>query len=136
VRLIALLLLAITFAASASAQPDPGDIRVLRTETVTGTLRGWEFGDYLWAIVGIGRPEPTGMWVGEDPIGPFMEAHRGRPLTLTVQTVSAFMPQAGGRNDVPRITGARLGRLTAQLWWRSLSPARRRAAQARFESQF
>jgi len=35
---------------------------------------------------------------------------------------------------IPRITGAREGRVTAGAWWRSLTPARRRAARRRFEA--
>jgi hypothetical protein len=130
-RLIALLLLAFAMPALASAQRGPD--QVLRTETVTGTLRAWEFGDYLWARIEIeGRPR-IGMRIGEDPVGPFLEAHRGRPLTLIVQMASVYFPEAGGRDIIQRIVGARLGRLTARTWWRRLSPAQRRAARTRFE---
>lgn len=134
-RLLALCLLALAAPAVADAQPANQPDQVLRTETLTGTLRNWEFGDYLWARVALaGSPERVGLWIGEDPIGPFLEAHRGRPLTLTVRMASVYIPEAGGRDIIRRITAARLGRLTAQRWWQGLSRAQRRAARARFET--
>jgi hypothetical protein len=130
-RLIALLLLAFAVPCLASAQRGPD--RVLRTETATGTLRAWEFGDYLWARIEIEGRGRSGMRIGEGPIGPFLEAHRGRPLTLTLQLASVYIPEAGGRDIVTRIVGARLGALTARTWWRRLTPTQRGAARTRFE---
>jgi hypothetical protein len=130
-RLIAFILLAFAMPASAAAQRGPD--QVLRTETATGTLRAWELGDYLWARIEIEGRGRSGMRIGEDPIGPFLEAHRGRPLTLTLQLASVYIPEAGGRDIVTRIVGARIGRLTARAWWRRLTPAQRRAARTRFE---
>ena len=128
-RLLALLLLVLT----ASAQPGRGPDRVLRTETVAGSLAGWEFGDYLWARIDVRGRGQMGMQLGPDPIGLFLEAHRGRPLTLTIATVSTYIPEAGGMNELQRIVGARAGKVTARLWWSRLTPARRRAARRRFE---
>ncbi|MEA3031919.1 MAG: hypothetical protein QOG13_3244 [Sphingomonadales bacterium] len=128
-RLLVLCLLILTAAAQPGRAPD----RVIRTETVTGRLTGWEMGDYLWARISV-RGSVDGAQPGPDPIGPFLEAHRGRPLTITIATVSTWVPEAGGMTEIRRITGAREGRVTALAWWRSLTPARRRAARRAFEA--
>jgi hypothetical protein len=128
-RLLALLLLVLT----AAAQPNRAPDRLLRSETVTGRLVGWEMGDYLWATIAVRRSRRSAQ-PGPDPIGPFLEAHRGRPLTIRIDTVSTYIPEAGGMTEIARIAGAREGRVTAQLWWRRLSPAQRRVARRRFEA--
>ena len=132
-RLIALLLLAFILSVPASAQPGRAPDRVLGTETVAGRLTGWEFGDYLWAQLRVGNRAVEGAQPGPDPIGPFLEAHRGRPLTITIATVSTWVPEAGGMTEIRRITAAGEGRITAQLWWRRLTPAQRRRARRAFE---
>ena len=129
-RRLALLLLVLTAAAQPGRTPD----RLLRSETVTGRLVGWEMGDYLWARIAVRGRETLGAQPGPDPIGPFLEAHRGRPLTIRIDTVSTYVPEAGGMTAIVRIGAARDGRVTAQLWWRRLTPAQRRAAQRRFEA--
>ena len=131
-RLLALFLLIL--ALTAAAQPGRAPDRVLRTETVTGRLTGWEMGDYLWAQIAVRGREQIGAQPGREPIGPFLQAHRGRPLTITIQTVSTYIPEAGGVTEIQRITGARDGRVTAQAWWRGLSPTQRRVARRRFEA--
>jgi len=128
-RLLVLFLLILTAAAQPGRAPD----RVLRTETVAARLTGWEMGDYLWAQLRVGNRAVEGAQPGPDPIGPFLEAHRGRSLTITIATVSTWIPEAGGMTQIRRITAAREGRITAQLWWRRLTPAQRRRARHAFE---
>lgn len=123
-RLRALLLLVLI----AAAPPE----RLLRSETLSGRLVGWEMGDYLWAQLAVGRARRSAQ-PGPDPIGPFLEAHRGRTLTIRIDTVSTYVPEAGAMTEIARIGAARDGRVTAQRWWRRLTPAGRRAAQRRFE---
>jgi hypothetical protein len=124
--MIRLALLAV--ALTAAAPPE----RVLRSETRTGIFVGWERGDYLWARVGRGAAAFSAM-PGPDPIGPFLEANRGRPVTVTVATVDTSLPEAG-RTQIRRITGVRNRAETAASWWRRLGPAQRRAATLRFEA--
>jgi hypothetical protein len=131
-RLLALFLLILAF--PAAAQPGRAPDRVLRTETISGRLAGWEFGDYLWAQIDVPRRARIGAQPGPDPIGPFLQAHRGRPLTLRIATVSTYIPEAGGMSEIQRVVGASEGRVTAQLWWRRLSPGQRRIARRRFEA--
>lgn len=127
-RVLALLLMFV-LAAPAAAQPRE---RVVRTVNTTVAFAGWERGDYLWANFVGGRGARLTAMVQQDPIGQFLEAHRGRPVTITIQTVRTTLPEAG-RTTIQRVTGARNAAGTARAWWRRLSPAQRSAAQQRFE---
>jgi hypothetical protein len=128
-RVLALLLM---FVLAAPATAQRGGERVLRTERVTAAFAGWERGDYLWAhFLNRGGGRISAM-VGEDPIGQFLEANRGRPITITIATVRTTLPEAGP-TTIRRVTGARNRAGTAQTWWRRLTPAQRRVAQLRFE---
>jgi hypothetical protein len=108
--------------------------QVLRTETVTGTFTGWEMGDYLWGHIQVaGRREPISAQPGPTPIDLFLDANRGRPVTVEVATVRTEIPEAGGMTEIQRITAARNAAGTADAWWAGLSAADRAAAQRRFE---
>lgn len=121
-------LLALAIPAAISAQPDG---RVLRTRIVTGTFLGWERGDYLWARLQVGGRRLSAM-PGDDPIGPFLEARRARPLRLWIATVRVTLPEAG-EVEIERIVRARDDSVTADQWWRRLSPRYRRAWTRRYE---
>jgi hypothetical protein len=109
--------------------------QVLRTETVSGTFTGWEMGDYLWAHIQVaGRREPISAQPGPTPIDLFLDANRGRPVTVDVATVRTELPEAGGMTEIQRITAARNATSTAEAWWQGLSAADRAAAQRRFEA--
>jgi hypothetical protein len=119
---------------NAQAPAAPHD-RVLRTETVSGTFTGWEMGDYLWGHVQVaGRREPVSAQPGPTPIDLFLDANRGRPVTVEIATVRTRLPEAGGMTEIQRITAARNAAGTAEAWWQGLSPADRAAAQRRFEA--
>ena len=108
--------------------------RVLRTETLSGTFIGWDMGDYLWAKVAVpGSPPINAMVEAEEPNGFFLDANVGRPVTVEVQTVMMQIPEAGGEEEVTRISAARNAAGTAESWWRSLSAADRASARRRFE---
>jgi hypothetical protein len=110
--------------------------QVLRTETVSGTFTGWEMGDYLWGHIQVaGRSEPVSAQPGPAPIDLFLDANRGRPVTVEIATVRTQIPEAGGMTEIQRITAARNAAGTAEAWWQGLSPADRAAAQRRFEAR-
>lgn len=125
-RLLALLFLVLVGAA-APGQPD----QLLRRQTYDATFTGWERGDYVWARFEVGRRRLTAM-PGDDPIGPFLEANRGRRITVTITTVRTDLPEAG-RTEIRRVVAARRGGVTADGWWSRLSPRYRRAWTRRFE---
>ena len=107
---------------------------VLRTETLSGTFSGWDMGDYLWAKVAVpGSPPINAMVDAPEPTGFFLAANVGRPVTVEVQTVMMHIPEAGGEEEVRRISAARNAAGTAESWWQSLSAADRAAAERRFQ---
>lgn len=112
---------------SAAAEP------VLRSETVSGTFTGWEMGDYLWAKIDVPGRETISAQPGPTPVDLFLDANRGRPVTVVVATVMANIPENGGPTEIQRITSARNAAGTAEAWWEGLSEADRAAAQRRFE---
>jgi hypothetical protein len=112
---------------AAAAEP------VLRRETVTGTFSGWEMGDYLWAHIQVPGRETISAQPGPTPIDLFLDANRGRQVTVEVSTVTANIPENGGATEVQRITAARNAAGTAEAWYQGLSAADRAAAQHRFE---
>jgi hypothetical protein len=108
--------------------------QVLRTETVTGSFTGWVMGDYLWANIQVaGHREPISAQPGPTPIDLFLDANRGRPVTVEVATVRTELPEAGV-TEIQRITAARNATTTADSWWQGLSASDRAAAQRRFEA--
>jgi hypothetical protein len=114
--------------------PGASHDQVLRTETVSGTFTGWEMGDYLWGHIQVaGRREPVSAQPGPTPIDLFLDANRGRPVTVELATIRTEIPEAGGMTEIQRITAARNAAGTAETWWQGLSPADRAAAQRRFE---
>ena len=115
--------------ASNSAAAEP----VLRSETVSGTFSGWEMGDYLWAKIEVPGRETVRAQPGPSPIDLFLDANRGRQVTVEVATVRTEVPEAGGPMEIQRITAARNATTTADAWWQTLSAAERTAAQHRFE---
>jgi len=112
---------------SAAAEP------VLRRETVTGTFTGWEMGDYLWAHIQVPGRETISAQPGPTPIDLFLDANRGRQVTVEVSTVTANIPENGGATEIQRITAARNAAGAAEAWYQGLSAADRTAAQHRFE---
>jgi hypothetical protein len=115
--------------ASASRPAPEQSPKVLRAETVEAVFTGWDQGDYVWARIKVKGREEFGVWSGPSPIDLFLDAHIGKPLTVTIETILADVPEAGRKMEVPRIAAARIGGLTAEAWWRSLSPKQRQDAQ-------
>lgn len=131
--LAALLALAPTLPPPAQARLAPGE-RVLRTQTVTGRFTGWEIGDYVWAKIAVAnrREELRGM-PSASPIEFFLEAHRGRDVTVEIATVRMNIPEAGGWTNLPRIVAARNADGTARQWWRGLNRAARDRARSAYD---
>lgn len=115
-------------ASTASTQPDRS-AKVLRSETAEAVFTGWDIGDYVWARLKIEGRDEFGAWSGPSPIDLFLDAHVGKPITVTIETILTDVPEAGGKIEVPRIAAARIGDLTAAAWWASLSPKQRQDAR-------
>ena len=114
---------------SAAAEP------VLRSETVSGTFSGWEMGDYLYAHIEVPGRQMISAQPASEPesIALFLDANRGRQVTVEVATVRANIPENGGATEIQRITAARNAAGTAEAWWQGLSAADQAAARRRLE---
>ena len=106
--------------------------KVLKSETVEAVFTGWEVGDYVWANLRVNGAE-TGAWVGPPPLEHFLEAHRAKPITVRIHTVSTDVPEAGGEMEISKIVEASAGTLTAAQWWAGLSREQREEAERRME---
>ena len=120
-------------ASNASAEAPAAKEKVLKSEQVEAVFTGWEVGDYVWAGLAVEGRESDGA-LTDAPIDSFLQAHKGKKLKVRLDTVMADIPEAGGETDVQRVAEARLGDLTAEAWWQSLSPAERQAATRALEA--
>jgi hypothetical protein len=123
-------------AANAAAPASNGSAaaeRELRRETVTATFTSWEMGDYLWGNFTAPGREPFSAQMGPEPVALFLDANRGRQVTVEVATVMANIPENGGATEIQRIMSARNAAGTAEQWWTSMSAADQAAARRRFE---
>lgn len=120
-------------ASNVSSEAPAGKEKVLKSEQVEAVFTGWEIGDYVWANLAVEGREPAGAWA-DAPIDSFLQAHKGRKLKVRLDTVMADIPEAGGEMEVQRVAEARLGELSAQAWWQSLSPAERQASTRSLEA--
>ena len=123
-------------AANAAAPASNGTAaaeRELRRETVTATFTDWEMGDYLWGNFTAPGREPISAQMGPEPVALFLDANRGRQVTVEVATVMANIPENGGATEIQRIMSARNAAGTAEQWWAGLSAADQAAARRRFE---
>jgi hypothetical protein len=108
--------------------------KVLGSETVEAVVTGWEMGDYLWATLRVeGSDAEEGAWVGSTPLEHFLEAHKGKRLTLRIDTVRMVIPSAGGEEEIKKIVEASVAGTSAQEWWTSLSAEKKQAAERRME---
>ena len=121
---------------SAAPAPNGGEAKekVLRSETVEAVFTGWEVGDYVWANLAVKGRESAGAWVGPSPLEHFLEAHKGKPITVRLDTVMADIPEAGGEMEVVKVAEARVGTLSAAAWWGGLSAEQRAAAERKMEA--
>ena len=120
-------------AAPAAEKQEAAAGKVLKSETVEGSFVRWDQGDYVWAALKLKDDEEIGAWA-DAPVGYFLQAHKGRPLTLRIETVMEDIPEAGGEMEIQRVADARLGSLTAQSWWAGLSEAQKKAAEQALEA--
>jgi len=120
-------------AAPAAEKQEAAAGKVLKSETVEGSFVRWDQGDYVWAALKLKDREEIGAWA-DAPVGYFLQAHKGRPLTLRVETVMEDIPEAGGEMEIQRVADARLGSLTVQSWWAGLTDEQKKAAEQELEA--
>ncbi|MCW5942040.1 MAG: hypothetical protein KIS66_07395 [Fimbriimonadaceae bacterium] len=117
--LLALVALVATAHAFAAPVQDDKKDKVLSTKTVTGTVIGFEVGDYVHVVVKDAKGKEGSYYAGPFPTHYFLAAHVNKPLKLTVNKVSSFFEEAGERMEVERIDGASYGKLSVAAWWKA-----------------
>ena len=120
--------------ANATAETNSAAPAAAAQGEVEATLERFEAGDHLYAIFAPipGREaESTALIEGDAALPAFLDAHKGQPLHVRIETVNRHLDPPGEVMDVTQITAARVGPLTHEAWWASLTPAQRTAAEER-----
>lgn len=117
--------------ASTEARADAGTASSA-ARTVSGTVTGFETGDYNHVLIRTSAGgEPESFFLGGgDAVGPFLVAHRGQPVQVTVQQRREHSEFAGGEIDMAVVEDARTDRETAAAWWSRQSAADRARLEA------
>jgi hypothetical protein len=109
---------------SASLKPSAGPQRkrdkVIATRSATGTLKGFEVGDYQHAVINLANGEEKSFFIGEVGLPYFLALNKNATLTLTYQVVDSYIEEAGGVQRIERLSGARAGKQTYAAWWRKM----------------
>lgn len=116
--LFASLLLLVVVTAPTQTSDNKKDI-VKKTATFTGKVTGFEIGDYVHVKIRNTKGADLSYFVGGGfGLDYFMAAHANKTGTFTVQFVSSYIPEAGGREDIERISNAQFGKVTFRTWMR------------------
>ena len=94
--------------------------RVIATKTITGTLKGFEVGDYVHAVIKLPNDKENSYYIGGQGADYFMALHKDEQLVITYQIVDSYIPEAGGKTRIERIKSVRAGKLTSDAWWKKL----------------
>lgn len=94
--------------------------KVIATRSATGTLKGFEVGDYVHAVIKLANGKENSYFIGAQGLDYFLALHKNQPLVLTYQIVDSYIPEAGGTERIERLSGARAGKLTYAAWWKKM----------------
>lgn len=97
---------------------DKKDI-VKATKTIAAKLMSFEVGDYVHAILKDAKGKEHSMWIDGEGVDYFLAIHAKKMLTIKYQTVSTYIPEAGGRETIDRIISAKFGKLDSATWWKA-----------------
>ncbi len=93
--------------------------KIKETKTITGTLKGFQSGDYMHAVITKDDGEETSFFLPTtESVQYFLVAHKGQPLTLTYQVVDSYIEEAGGVQTIERLMAVKSGNLTDAAWWK------------------
>lgn len=94
--------------------------KVIATKSITGTLKGFEVGDYTHAVIKLASGKEKSFFIGSAGVDYFLALHKGEQLVLTYQIVDAYIPEAGGKMRIERLSGAKAGTLSSAAWWKQM----------------
>lgn len=103
--------------------------KVATSLNAEGVFKGWEAGDHLWAQFDLpGHEAEDSALVDSTKIAAFLNAHKGKKISVRLDTVNTYLDPPGERMDVTKVREARIGDENAAAWWEALSPEQQRAA--------
>jgi hypothetical protein len=92
--------------------------KVKATKTVKGHFKGFQQGDYMHVVITKQNGSEDSFFLNQsEGLQYFLVAHKDKPLVFTYQVVQTYIPEAGGRQTITRLVGARSGELTDKAWW-------------------
>jgi hypothetical protein len=128
-----------TGTADAGATGDRGNAAAIAPAAAAGeaqaTFKNFVRGDHLYAEfdLPVGRePDETAM-LKDFEIAAFLNAHKGKPLFVVIETKKEFLDPPGEKMDVTSLVSARSATQTSKQWLQSLTPQQRRAALSEIE---
>lgn len=103
---------------------------------VQGTFRAFDRGDHLWAQFDLPSGGEAGgtVLIRDVELAAFLNAHKGQPLYLVIQTRNEMLDPPGENMDVTSLVSARSATQTSQQWWQSLSAEQQAAARTTIET--
>lgn len=93
---------------------------IKETRTMRGTFLGFETGDYVHAVIRDSKGMRRSFFIGEPGLDFFLASNRNKNGSFTYQIVNCYIEEAGGREDIERLTKVTFGKLSSTTWWRSL----------------
>lgn len=108
--------------ANVFAQQKKADNRkdiIKATRWLSGTVIGFETGDYVHAIIKDSKGQERSFFIGGAGTDFFLAVHKGKKLVINYQVVSSYIPEAGGREEIERISSAKYGKLESGAWWKA-----------------
>jgi hypothetical protein len=95
--------------------------RVVSTKVIKGSVVRFDRGDYLWLVV----KDSAGKEISFSPPDQqsmlyFLVEHKGKPLVITDQIVSRYIPENSGRMKIDTVKSVRYGQLTVADWWKQV----------------
>jgi hypothetical protein len=95
--------------------------RVVSTKVIKGTVVRFERGDYLWLVVKDSAGKETSFSPpDQQSMLYFLVEHKGKPLVITDQIVSRYIPENSGRMKIDTVKSVRYGQLTVADWWKQV----------------
>jgi hypothetical protein len=104
--------------------------RIIASKTVVGYFQNFYWGDYFYAVVKTNRgninfiinpPLPKLLQRDEDC---FLAQYQTARLKIQYDTITSYLPQAGGYHSIEIIRKIQTDRTSLAKWRRSMSPAK------------
>ncbi len=119
-------------AAQAVAGPQNKKDVIKSTHTVRGKVVGFEIGDYQHVMIETSKGEQS-YFIGPLGLDYFLAAFAKKAGTFTIQVVDTYIPEAGGRETIERVSNAKIGSTSFAPWWKA---QRKRASIEKLDKEF